>query len=215
MPSSRAGTGFFFVGDGLEESNALTGRTMTLNTGRREYQAKDGRPVLVRHAAYGDAPLLHAGMLQVAREGITIGIEPEGVRDLPAVIERVRTYLMTPRMALLAAELDGQVVGAISIRPGPFGRKDSHWCRLGMWVVPPARGLGVGKALLETAIHWARNHEFEKVVAEVFGSNTVALALFRAFEFAEEGRQARLFALPGIGYADNILLALDIQANPS
>jgi len=175
-----------------------------------EYAAKDGRNIKVRHAAYGDAPALHKGVLQVAREGIYIFVEPEGVRDLPAVIQRVREYLTTPRMAQLVAELDKQVVGALSIRPGSFGDKDRHWCSLGMWVLPAARGVGVGNALLDAALAWAKSEDFEKVVVEVFGSNQAAIALYRKFGFTTEGRQKKMFVLPGIGYVDNVLMGLGI-----
>lgn len=169
------------------------------------------KQIKVRHAAYGDAPALHKGILQVSQEGVYIGVEPEGIRDLPAVIKQLREYRTTPRMAQLAAELDGQVVGAISIRPGPFGAKDRHWCSLGMWVTPAARGVGVGHALLDAALAWARSQAFEKVIAEVFGSNQAAIALYRKFGFRPEGRQKKMFVLPGIGYVDNILMALDIR----
>ena len=176
----------------------------------REYQSKDGQPILVRHAAYGDAPALHTGILQVVNEGIYIGVEAEGVRDLPAVIERLRRYLITDRMAQLVAEVDGQVVAALSLTPGPFGKKDRHWCCLEMWVIPEARGIGVGTALLETALDYGRDQKYEKAVVEVFSSNNAALALYRKFGFITEGRQKKLFALPGIGYVDNVLMALDL-----
>ncbi len=176
-----------------------------------EYLAKDGRTIRVRHVAYGDARTLHHGILQVAYEGTHVGVEPEGVGDLPAVIQRIRSYLTTPRKAQLVAELDGQVMGAISIRPGPFGAKDRHWCGLGMWLVPAARGVGVGSALLNGALAYARSEGFEKVVVEVFSSNQPAIALYRKFGFMLEGRQKKLFVLPGIGYVDNILMGLDLQ----
>ena len=176
-----------------------------------EYRAKDGRAIRVRHAAYGDAPALHSAMLEVVQEGIYIGAEPAGVRDLPAMIERVRLFLTTPRMAQLVGEIEGQVVGSIAVKPGPFGDKDRHWCSVGAWVKPAGRGLGVGNALLHAALAWARSQDFEKMVAEVFGSNEPAIALCRKFGFVAEGRQKGLFVLPGIGYVDNILMALDIS----
>lgn len=174
------------------------------------YQAKDGRTIVVRHAAYGDAPALHRGVLEVADEGISIGLERKDIRDLPAVIERVRAYLTTPRAAQLVGELEGQVVGAAAMDPGPFGEKDRHWCRLDMWVLPAARGVGVGSALMDATLAWARGEDFEKVVLQLFGSNHAAIALSLKFGFATEGRQKNLFVLPGIGYVDNILLALDL-----
>ncbi len=174
------------------------------------YQAKDGRSILVRHAAYGDAPALHRGALVVADEGVFIGTERQGIRDLPAVIERVRTYLTTPRTAQLVVEFEGQVAGTIAINRGLFGEKDRHWCSLDMWVLPPARGLGLGSALLDAALDWARTENFQKSVVEVFSSNQAAIELFLKFGFAVEGRQKDLFVLPGIGYVDNILMAMDL-----
>jgi RimJ/RimL family protein N-acetyltransferase len=171
----------------------------------------DGREIRVRPIAYGDAPALHKGLHLVAQEGIHIGTEPEGVGDLPAMIERVRRYLTRSRATQLVTELETEVVGAIAINPGPFGRKDQHWCKLWLWLVPAARGIGVGTALVKTALEWSVAEGFEKAVAEVFSTNEPSLNLFRKFGFVTEGRQKDLFVLPGIGYVDNVLLALDLR----
>ncbi len=174
------------------------------------YAAKDGRQIIIRHAAYGDAPALHAGLLEVAREGIHVGIEHEGVGDLPAEIKRLRRYLTTPRMARLVAELDGQVVGAVSLKPGPFGNKDRHWCSLEVWLAPASRGNGVGSALTTAALAWAESEGFQKIVTAVFGSDDWAIALYREFGFKPEGRQKEMFILPGIGCVDNVLMGLGL-----
>jgi len=173
--------------------------------------AKDGRQIQIRPIAYGDSPALHRGLHLLAQEGTHIGVEPEGVGDLPAMIEQVRRYLMQPRATQLVAELEGEVVGAVALNPGPFGRKDRHWCRIGLWMIPEARGIGIGTALVESALRWAVAEGFEKMVAEVFATNGSSLSLLRKFGFVTEGRQKGLFVLPGIGYVDNILLALDLR----
>jgi ribosomal protein S18 acetylase RimI-like enzyme len=175
-----------------------------------EYQAKDGHTIRVRHAAYGDAPALHSAMLEVAREGTTIREEPENIGDLTRMIEQLRLYLTVPRMAQLVGELDGQVVGAITIKPGPFGRKTQHWCSISIWIKAEGRGLGVRDALLSAALAWAREQNYSKVVAELFASDEPAIALYREFGFIAEGRQKDLFVLPGIGPVDNLLITLDI-----
>jgi hypothetical protein len=177
----------------------------------RAYAATDGRKIRIRPLAYGDAPSMHRALHLVAQEGTLIGIEPEGVGDLPAMIEYVRRYLTAPRATQLVAELAGEVVGAVAITPGPYGRKDSHWCQLNVWLIPSVRRIGIGTALIESAIAWAKAQEFEKAVAEIFASNEPSLHLFRKFGFVTEGRQRDLFVLPGMGYVDNILLALDLR----
>ena len=65
-------------------------------------------------------------------------------------------------------------------------------------------------ALMDAGLAWARSERFEKVVLQLFGSNHAAISLSHEFGFATEGRQKNLFVLPGIGYVDNILMALDL-----
>ncbi len=125
----------------------------------RAQLTRDGRPIRVRQAAYGDAPALHRGLLAVAHEG-NIGVEPPQVGDLTATIERLRPYLTNSRRTMLVAELNGQVVGAISLNPGPLGDKDKHWCSLLLWVVTAERGAGVGNALVGAGLTWARREGF-------------------------------------------------------
>jgi RimJ/RimL family protein N-acetyltransferase len=180
------------------------------NRWTRVHTATDGRKIRIRPLAYGDAPSMHRALHLVAQEGNLIAIEPEGVGDLPAMIENVRRYLTTPRATQLVAELAGEVVGAVAVTPGPFGRKDRHWCQFNVWLIPSVRRIGIGTALIESAIAWAKAQDFEKAVAEIFASNEPSLRLFRKFGFVTEGRQKDLFVLPGIGYVDNILLALDL-----
>jgi ribosomal protein S18 acetylase RimI-like enzyme len=51
-----------------------------------------------------------------------------------------------------------------------------------------ARRRGVGSALLERAIAWARDARAHKIALEVFAHNDVARALYRKHGFVEEGR---------------------------
>jgi putative acetyltransferase len=51
------------------------------------------------------------------------------------------------------------------------------------------RGRGVGSALVQAAIGWARGQGLHKLCLEVFAHNAVAIALYRKSGFVEEGRR--------------------------
>jgi ribosomal protein S18 acetylase RimI-like enzyme len=51
------------------------------------------------------------------------------------------------------------------------------------------RGRGVGSALMEAAIAWAREHGLHKLSLSVFPHNDAAIALYRKFGFVQEGHR--------------------------
>lgn len=69
-----------------------------------------------------------------------------------------------------------------------FGSRHGYG-EIGMQVARPWRGCGVGSALLSTAIEWAPEQGLHKLSLSVFPHNEAAIALYRKFGFAEEGRR--------------------------
>lgn len=60
-----------------------------------------------------------------------------------------------------------------------------------MMVRSDNRGRGVGSALLQACVEWAREHGAHKVTLSVFPHNEPAIALYRKFGFEVEGRLVR------------------------
>ena len=58
---------------------------------------------------------------------------------------------------------------------------------LSMWVAPFARGHGVGDALVNSVIAWAREQQASRVALAVFKGNERAAALYRRHGFMEVG----------------------------
>lgn len=174
----------------------------------RTYPLKDGRTVLIRRAVEDDARALHDSAYQVALEGIYIGWEG-GPFEEEKRRQRLREHL-EPRHCFLAAEADGKVVGALSATPGHFGQKDVHVCHIGMWVAPGFREIGIGSALMDAILAWAREEGFEKIALEVFSTNTRALNLYKKFGFAIEGVLKRAYKLRG-EYADSVQMGLFLK----
>ncbi|MEX2204249.1 MAG: GNAT family N-acetyltransferase [Actinomycetota bacterium] len=112
---------------------------------------------------------------------------------------------------LLALD-DDRVVGSISIR-----RDDHpvthHVATLDMLVVSTHRRRGVGSALLEEALRWARTYGVERIELSVYPSNDGAIALYRRFGFVQEGRLVR-HSKKSYGYEDEILMAFWLGPEP-
>ncbi|HET7237193.1 MAG TPA: GNAT family N-acetyltransferase [Actinomycetota bacterium] len=109
------------------------------------------------------------------------------------------------RGAHLVALVGDSLVGSLSIR-----REDQpvtrHVATLGMFVTAEHRGRGVGTALMEEAMAWARRHGVERVELTVYPNNEAALALYRRFGFEREGVLVRR-SKKSYGYEDEILMA--------
>ena len=62
-----------------------------------------------------------------------------------------------------------------------------HVADLGLMVAAYHRRLGVGRALLEQAVAWARRGGVRKLELHVFPWNEPAIALYESFGFEREG----------------------------
>ena len=67
-----------------------------------------------------------------------------------------------------------------------------------MWVSPSARGLGVGKALIEAAAAWAKARDFGRLFLWVTESNTSARRLYDQCGFTPTGERQPLPSDPAL-----------------
>jgi ribosomal protein S18 acetylase RimI-like enzyme len=86
-----------------------------------------------------------------------------------------------PESVTFLAESDGLLVGNLGVVIHG-GLAD-----LGMMVRSGWRGRGVGSALMEACIGWAREHGAHKLILEVWPHNTAAVTLYRKYGFEQEG----------------------------
>lgn len=79
-----------------------------------------------------------------------------------------------------------RIVGHLSMSVTSYGVADVAMALDKGW-----RGRGIGTALLDAGLAWARSTRAHKVFLEVWPDNTAALALYRGAGFVEEGRKLR------------------------
>ena len=72
------------------------------------------------------------------------------------------------------------------------------------------RRRGVGRALLEQAVEWARDAGIRKLELHVFPWNEPAIALYESFGFVREGFR-RAHYRRGADYVDAILMAYAVD----
>jgi RimJ/RimL family protein N-acetyltransferase len=170
----------------------------------RAIRLADGRTATLRQARPDDAEawVEHCG--RVAAEGIFLMMEQ--FTRTPAEV-RQQFAEADPRSSLwLIAEVDGRVVGGGNFLQGRWA-KNAHTAELGMAVHPAFRRLGIGAAILDAGIEWARGAGIRKLKLGVFASNVPAIRLYRKFGFQEEGRLKDEVVLEGRP-VDELLMAV-------
>jgi RimJ/RimL family protein N-acetyltransferase len=163
--------------------------------------------VLVRPAEAGDA----AALVQL---GADVGSEPEGwlISGGWRGVGHERRYLRTVRRsgdaAVFVAETPEGIVGRLSIARDshPASR---HVADLGLMVAATHRRRGVGTALLDAAVGWARQTGVRKLELHVVPHNEAAISLYEKYGFRREGYRKEHYRRED-GYVDAILMALDV-----
>ena len=80
------------------------------------------------------------------------------------------------------AEYQGKVLGGSGIAPIP--NQEKNYCELQrMFLTKDARGLGIGKALMERCIEFAQNAHFELIYIETFEHMPAARKLYERSGF--------------------------------
>jgi RimJ/RimL family protein N-acetyltransferase len=168
--------------------------------------------VIVRRAEASDAEAL-------VELGRAVGSEPEGwlisVNGWRGAAEE-RRYLRAirryPHAAVFVAEdeEEGELVGRISLardqHPASY-----HVADLGLMVSASYRRQGIGRALLEAAVGWARDAGVTKLELHVFPWNEPGIKLYEQFGFEREGYRKEHYRRGDGQYADAILMAYRVE----
>ena len=159
--------------------------------------------LIVRPAATADADaLVRLGRSVAAEEELWLTYN----RSSSDERRSVKSLRRDPNAAVFVAETPVGVVGRLSIaRDG--NPVSHHVAELGLMVAAGERRRGIGTALMEEAVTWARDSGVTKLELHVFPHNEPAIALYRKLGFKDEGHRRRHYRLGG-QYVDAILMAL-------
>ena len=165
----------------------------------------------IRHADPADAEQLTrlADAVSAEPQGWLISIAGEwrSAGDERRFLKALRRY---PHAAVFVAEReDGALVGRLLVGRDPHPAS-THVADVGLMVAFDARRQGVGTALMQAAVGWAREAGVRKLELHVFPWNDAAIALYEAFGFEREGFRKRHYRRGG-EFVDAILMAYEIE----
>lgn len=161
----------------------------------------------IREAMPGDAPELVALARAVASEPEGWLLSADEWRGAAAERRYLRSVRRSRHAAVFVAEAREVLVGRLSVARDPHPAS-AHVADLGLMVAASHRRQGIGHALLERTVEWARANGVAKLELHVFPHNEAAIALYEQFGFVREGYRHRHYRRGG-EYVDAILMAFD------
>lgn len=136
--------------------------------------------VTLRPIAPGDAAAL-AGVIRGTLS--EFGAAKPGTAYYDASTDHLpELFAATPRSAYFVAERGGEVLGGGGIFP-TAGLPTDTVELVKLYLLPAARGLGVGKALINRCLEAARAHEYTRLYLETTEELTQAIPLYEKLGF--------------------------------
>jgi len=150
----------------------------------------------IREATADDWPAIWPFLHGIVSAGETYTWEP----DVSEEQARAMWMLTAPSRTVVAVDSDGTVLGTAKMNPNHMGPA-SHIASASFMVSPDHGGRGVGRALGEYVLEWARSEGYRAMQFNaVVETNTRAVALWRSLGFEILGTLPEGFRHPEKGY---------------
>lgn len=169
----------------------------------RSVTLRDGTLALLRSPQPSDAERLNAYLrLTSAETHFMVRYPEECIQSTEAAQKRLQAMLDSERSFMLAAFIDGELVGNCGVNEIADRLKMRHRAELGISIKKKAWGLGLGTILISCALEQAKENGFTQVELGVFADNERAIYLYRKLGFTEMGRIPKAFCLKDGTYRD-------------
>jgi RimJ/RimL family protein N-acetyltransferase len=188
-----------------------TASLSTVPEAKRRVQTRSGRAVEIRDAEPSDAPALLAYFKRIGAETPHLTFGGEGIplteAEERAHIDRIRS---TDNALFIVALCDDEIIGHLTFAGGAKPRT-RHAGELGISIIQPYWGEGLGKRLIELLIAWATTGGIvRKINLRVRTDNARAIALYAQLGFIIEGRETRTVCIDG-QFHDGFLMGVTID----
>ena len=177
------------------------------------YLLKNGCTLETRKAKGTDAASILAYLKIVGKESGNLTFGEEGIPlTLEQEIETIEKMANHPTSAMIVAFIDNEIAGLASIG-GSLRERLKHGADLGISVQKKFLHLGVGKALMQEIINFAKSTNILTALhLHVRVDNIHAIELYRKFGFEEFGVFPKQIRIDGV-YYDTLMMNLDLEQN--
>jgi RimJ/RimL family protein N-acetyltransferase len=150
--------------------------------------------ITIKEATAEDLPFLRAMIWEAILASPTF-LAHYGVETLQQMEEQYwRRWRDYPDPAFVALDMNGQKLGAITVKPDGTDEPVVGW-RIGMAVETKVRGQGIGQRLIQQAIAFARRKGASYINLFVDPTNVQAIALYQRTGFIEVGKTDQLIEM--------------------
>jgi putative acetyltransferase len=110
------------------------------------------------------------------------GADRPGTVYFDSTTDALYELFRMPQSAYFVAEADGKILGGGGIFPTE-GLPDGTCELVKMYLLPEARGIGLGRTLIENCLQMARMNGFQQVYLETLDELHLALKIYSKFGF--------------------------------
>lgn len=172
------------------------------------YMAKNN--VVIRNVCPENAADVLEYMKQVLTESANLTMEPdEFTMTVPQEEAFLRNTISSKNDVMKVAIVDDTIVSTAGFH-GTDRRRLTHRVELGISVLQPYQGKGIGRAMMEALITDAKRIGKTTVELEVRADNLGAVHLYESLGFVLEGRKKYRFHVKE-GYVDTLMMALYME----
>ena len=166
----------------------------------KQYLLKNGRKFTVREANEHDGEAIKSIVNSVASEKYYV--VPERSReDWDEAIREIKRR----KGLTIIAQANEKTVGVAHLVRGKF-KKNKHVGFLGISILKEFRKIGIGTAMMNYMVKWARRQKgLEKISLTVFSTNEAAINLYCTFGFRIEGMSKKQYKIEG-RYIDETIM---------
>jgi len=173
---------------------------------------KDGRAFLIRKPDDNDAEKIiqYSKLLFASTDQVLTTLEEYTITVAEEKIW-INNSLQNPAAITLVAEANESIIGLLFFVP-LTKKKNRHMGEFGVNVHPDYQAKGIGRALVETLLNWAKgNSQIEKVFLNVLATNSNAIKLYKDLGFTEEGRHVKAIKQITGEYVDSIQMYIETK----
>jgi len=166
--------------------------------------------IQIRKAKEKDASLLAAAERKIAERPGRLASAPMELKD--NAFKKKISFLKDNENGLYIIAEDNNNIIAHAFVERLKLKSTSHVVSFTIAVHEGHQGKGTGKALMNHLINWSKNNvSIEKIELHVRSSNSIAINLYKAMGFVEEGRKTKQLKIAPDKYLDDIYMALWVK----